>query len=146
MPVFENSFTVKVAPEVVFDYLADRSNEVEWNPGCKFVEPLTDGPIGVGSRWRAQWKGAPVVEGEVLEYDRPHLVASGNPGALEVRSMWTFTRTENGTDIANRFDVTPHGLMKLLFPLLAGRFRKESIANFTRITSLLEGRSTANTA
>lgn len=146
MPVFENSFTVKVSADVAFDYLADRSNEVEWNPGCKFVEPLTDGPIGVGSRWRAQWKGGPVVEGEVLEYDRPHRVVSGNQGALEIRSTWTFTGAENVTDIENRFDVTPHGLMKLLFPVFARRFRRESAVSFSRITALLESRSAASTA
>ena len=144
MPVYEKSFTVTASPEVAFDYLADRSKEVEWNPGCTFVEPLTTAPIGVGSRWRAQWKGGPVVEGEVLEYDRPHRVASGNQGALEVRSTWTFTKAENGTRIGNQFDVTPHGFMKLLFPIFARRFRKESATNFERIAAVLDGRSTAN--
>lgn len=146
MAVFESSFIVKVSPEIAFDYLADRSNEPEWNPGCTFVEPLTDGVIGVGSRWRAQWKGGPVVDGEVIEYDRPRRVTSGNRGALEIRSTWILTSVENGTHVVNRFDVTPHGLMKLMFPLFARRFRKESAVNLLRITALLESRSATSAA
>ena len=36
--------------------------ELEWNPRCRAMEKLTDGPVGVGTRYRAKWKGSPHVE------------------------------------------------------------------------------------
>ena len=39
--------------EVVFDYVADQRNEPIYNPRMLQSEKITDGPIGVGTRFRA---------------------------------------------------------------------------------------------
>ena len=62
MTVIHNSTEIRCTPEQAFDYLSDMRNELEWNPAVESVEKLTDGPVGVGTRFRAKWKGGPPVE------------------------------------------------------------------------------------
>lgn len=71
MPVIKNSVLIHCSPEEAFDYLSDLRAELEWNPACKAMEKLTDGPVGVGTRYRAKWTGSPCIEVETLAYDRP---------------------------------------------------------------------------
>ena len=63
--LIENIIEISRSPEDVFDYLSDMGNEVRWNPDCVAIERLTDGPVGVGTRFRAKWKQGPVVFTEV---------------------------------------------------------------------------------
>jgi hypothetical protein len=41
----------------VFDYCSDNRNELEWNPSAISIEKLTDGPVGLGTKYLARWKG-----------------------------------------------------------------------------------------
>lgn len=57
----------------VFDFVADQRNEPIYNPRMLRSEKITDGPIGIGTRFRATARsGRRVVEMliEVKEYDR----------------------------------------------------------------------------
>ena len=80
MPVISNSVVIRCTPEEGFDYLS----ELEWNPTCQMMEKITDGPVRAGTKFRAKWKLSPVVELEILEYDRPCRWKVHNGGALEV--------------------------------------------------------------
>jgi hypothetical protein len=49
--------------ELVFDHVADQRNEPIYNPRMLRSEKITDGPIGVGTRFRATARsGRRVVE------------------------------------------------------------------------------------
>jgi hypothetical protein len=52
--------------EDVFDYCS----ELQWDPKVKYVEKLTDGPVGVGTRYRAQWANSGPTAVEVVQFDR----------------------------------------------------------------------------
>jgi hypothetical protein len=41
-------------PEDVFDFVADEENEPRYNPQMRLAKKLTDGPIGVGTTFRAK--------------------------------------------------------------------------------------------
>jgi Polyketide cyclase / dehydrase and lipid transport len=43
------STEINCSPEKIFDYLADATNETEWNPEIKTVKKLNEGPIGEGT-------------------------------------------------------------------------------------------------
>ena len=68
MAVLENAVEIARSPLEVFDYCSDLSNEREWSPGSmNSVEKLTDGPVGVGTRYLAEWQqGGP----NTVEYTR----------------------------------------------------------------------------
>jgi hypothetical protein len=45
---------IRSSPEEVFGYCTDLSRELEWNPRTRHVEKVTDGPIGIGTRYQAE--------------------------------------------------------------------------------------------
>jgi hypothetical protein len=73
MTVIKNSTILPCTPEEAFDYLPDLRNELEWNPDCTLMEKITDGPVALGTKFRAQWVGSPVVEVEIVDYERPRM-------------------------------------------------------------------------
>jgi len=87
MSEIRNSVILRCSPEVAFDYLSDLRAELEWNPKCESMEKLTDGPVGLGTKYRAKWKGSPAVQLETVAFDRPRGWTMHNDGPLEV----TFT-------------------------------------------------------
>ena len=85
MTVIENQATIACTPEELFDYCVDLRNELEWNPTVISMEKLTDGPIGVGTRYLARWKGAPsAIEVTCVEFDRPRRWVHDNGGPIAV--------------------------------------------------------------
>lgn len=60
----ERSVTIQAPPEKVFDYVSDFSQHPVWNHQVQEVTQLSEGPIGVGTRFRAREqtpKTAPMV-------------------------------------------------------------------------------------
>jgi deazaflavin-dependent oxidoreductase (nitroreductase family) len=46
---YRTETVIRRAPEDVFDYCSDLRSELQWNPKVKYIEKLTDGPVGVGT-------------------------------------------------------------------------------------------------
>lgn len=116
--VIENSVEIARSPEDVFDYLSDQGHEVEWNPDCLRMDKLTDGPVGVGTRFRAKWKQGPELVTECTRYERPRTWTYENGGPISVVLTVTLEPTEaGGTRLTSRGEWTPHGWMRLAFPV-----------------------------
>lgn len=143
MPVIRNSVLIRSSPEEAFDYLSDLRAELEWNPDCHVMEKLTDGPIGVGTRYRAKWKGSPYVEVETISFERPHSWKMHANGSLEVNFSVRLTPAAEGTTLAVDFEPIPHGWFKLVFPLFLILIRRQERANMIRIRDALERRVAA---
>jgi carbon monoxide dehydrogenase subunit G len=145
--VISNSVEIRCRPEEAFDYLSDLRSELEWNPGIESIEKLTDGPVGLGTRYLAKWKSAPkAVEAETIAYDRPHGWTLHNGGPVEVTVTIRLQPTSEGTRLSSGFDARPHGLFRLLFPLFLIKIRKEEAANMTHLKAALEHRSASGQA
>ena len=131
--VIENTVEIARAPEAVFDYLADQGNEVHWNPDCVSMQKLTEGPVGVGTRFRAKWKQGPVVETECTRFERPRLWRYENGGQISVVLTVTLEPTPTGeTRMTSRGEWTPHGWFRLIFPVFIRVMRsaeREVVAN-----------------
>ncbi len=140
MPVISNSVVIRCTPEEAFDYLSDHRSELEWNPACQVMEKITDGPVGARTRFRAKWKLSPVVELEILEYNRPRGWKVHNGGALEVTMTIRLEPAREGTTLHTDFDVRPHGPLRLIFPIMLRRLRADEKANMGHIRQALERR------
>jgi hypothetical protein len=144
MVLISNSVVIRCTSEQAFDYLSDLRNELDWNPTCERMEKVTDGPVGSGTRFRAKWKLSPVVDLQILEYDRPHCWTAHNGGPLEVTMTVRMEPVPDGTRLSTAFDARPHGFLKLIFPILLRRLRAEETANMGHIRAVLERRHATN--
>jgi uncharacterized protein YndB with AHSA1/START domain len=98
---FEQELSIRRRPEDVFDYVVDASKLSSWQIHKTSVDPLTDGPPGLGSRFRECTKPPGMKEFEQVvefsEFERPsrlhvHVVEGPQP----VDGTWTFTPDGDG--------------------------------------------------
>lgn len=141
MPVIRNSVVLRDSPERVFEYLSDLRGELEWNPKCRSMEKLTEGPVGVGTRYRAKWKGSPVIDLETVAFDRPHSWTMHNGGLIEVTFTGRLEPVPDGTRLHAEFEPTPHGWFRLVFPLFLMLLRRDEKANMLHIREAVDRRA-----
>jgi hypothetical protein len=91
LAVVENAIAIARSPGDVFDYCTDLTREPEWNPKAKRVEKITDGPIGVGTRFEAEFlQGSPMTI-ELVRFDRPVAWESlGRSRRLDAKGDWSW--------------------------------------------------------
>ena len=128
--------------EEVFDFLADVRNEPRNNPIMRRAEKVTDGPIGVGTRFTETTRslGRDVqAEIELTAYDRPRqLGLSIRMPATAITGTIHFAGVPGGTRARWTWDVTPLGVLRPFTPLIAriGQPREERI--WARLKAYLE--------
>ena len=140
MTTITNSILIERKPEEVFDYCVDLRNELEWNPGAQSMEKITQGPIGVGTKFLAKWKQSRRIEVECTAFDRPHGWTYVNGGPVAVSVTVRLTPEDNATRLHSTFDAQPRGSFRLVFPVFVRIMRREERANMTRIRTALESR------
>ena len=120
-------------PEEVFDVVADTSREPRYNPRMHHAEQITNGPIGVGTRFHAETAsmGRPVdMVIEITDYHRPHSLSSTtHMSSMDLHGTLTFEPVPEGTRMEWSWDLQPGGVLKLLSPWIAtiGRRQEQSI-------------------
>ena len=85
--VIDCAIDIERPADVVFAYCTDASNEPQWNPQLRSVTTLTDGPIGIGTRYRLRFRGWAVADSvvEYVGFDPPRSwTARGRSARLEV--------------------------------------------------------------
>lgn len=118
----EGDILINRPVETVFDFVADESNEPRYNPQMLSAQKVSNGPIGLGTRFRAQTasQGRPIeMIIEMTVYDRPRRLASSTQMAeMDIRGTLTFEPSGDGTRMHWSWDVKPRGVLKLLGPLV----------------------------
>jgi|SRR5215471_14162317 len=141
MAVLVNSIEIEAPADAVFDYAADLSNELEWGEPVR-IERLTEGPLRVGSRFAAEWKGGGPVDVEYVLLDRPREWKTlGRSPRMDVNLAG---RVEALGPDRSRFTATmelvPHGWVRLLLPLLKVAMQKTEEKNLASFKRAIEGR------
>ena len=131
--------------EEVFDFVADECNEPRYNPRMRRAEQTSTGPIGPGTRFRAQVTtlGRPVeMTIEVTDYERPrHLASATHLPSMEIRGVLAFDPVPGGTRLRWAWEMEPRGSTKLLTPLVARIGRRQEEANWAGLKRYLEGQA-----
>jgi hypothetical protein len=106
----------------VWSAVGDFSAVAEWDPGVTRAATLTDGPIGVGTRYRvvSHFLGRDVpLEYEVVEYEpRSRLRVRAENGMVSSDDTITFTAGDHGTTVRYDARLEGRGLARLATPLL----------------------------
>ncbi len=130
--------------EEVFDFVADERNEPRYNAQMRRAEKLSDGPIGVGTRYRAEVVsgGRPVsMVIEFTGYERPRRLASTTTmSSMDIAYTLTFEPVREGTRMRWSGEIEPHGMLKLMGTLIAWMGRRQELRIWTGLKGLLEGK------
>jgi hypothetical protein len=122
MAEIEGEIVIGRPVDVVFDYVADQSNEPRYNLRMVRAEKITPGPVGKGTRFRS----AVVSMGRTAElliectgYDRPRLLESATAMQQAVISYTLrFEPAAGGTRMRWSGQVRPKGTFRLLGPVI----------------------------
>lgn len=142
MARIEGEIVIDRTAEEVFDFVSDERNEPRYNPQMLSVEKVTDGPIGAGTRFRAQMRSGRGTVPLLLEFttfDRPSRLGSraSFPGATTDGEL-TFEPCGASTLMRWTWDVRPSGAIKLLTPVVAWMGRRQERRIWSELKRCLE--------
>jgi uncharacterized protein YndB with AHSA1/START domain len=116
--VVEHEVEINRSAEDVFDYCSDPSTEPQWNPQMNSCEKLTDGPLGVGARYRIVIKGKPMIV-ECIRFGRPKTWSTRSESPLMKAGLdGRVVPTSHGARVSMRMWIEPRGLAGLAAPLI----------------------------
>lgn len=142
MPRITGNIMIDRPVEEVFDFVLDERNEPLYNPELLRSEKLTDGPVGVGTRFHAshrQGRGAVNMTVEVTRCERPHRMASKTTMAWsDVHGELTFEPVGDSTRMRWYWEVRLKGHMRALTPLVGFIGRRSERACWEGLKRYLE--------
>ena len=142
MALVEGSVVIDRPVEEVFDFVADGCHEPQYHPEMRRVDKLTEGPVGTGTRFRAEiaGRGRPVtMTTEFIGVERPR--------RIDETSSWrgwsssghlSFDPVPAGTLMSWSWDVRPKGVMRTMGPLVRSIGRRQERRIWTALKGLLE--------
>ena len=139
----EDQILIDRSVEEVFDFVADERNEPRYNPQMRLVEKISDGPIGLGTQYRAEvvsgGRAVPMVI-VFTGYERPRRLASTTRlSNMDIRYTLTFEPASNGTRMRWVGDLEPKGVLRLMAPFVGWMGRRQELRIWTGLKQLLEG-------
>jgi len=122
MAGIEGEILIGQPVDVVFDYVADQSNEPQYNPRMVRAEKITPGPVGKGTQFRSAVASMGRTAEMLIEctgYDRPALLAStATMAQADFSYLLTFEPAAAGTRMRWSGQVRPKGAFRLLGPVI----------------------------
>jgi class 3 adenylate cyclase len=129
----EGEIVIERPVEEVFDFVADERNEPRFNPRMVHAELISEGPIGLGTRFRTELqtmgRTMPMTV-EFTTYERPWRLGSlTRSSMMETEGELTFESAPGGTRMRWSWDVRPRGTLKLTAPFIGmiGRGQEQRI-------------------
>jgi len=108
--------------DVVFDYVADQSNEPQYHLQMIRAEKVTAGPVRKGTQFRSAVASRGHTAEMLIEctgYDRPRLFASCTTmQQADISYTLTFEPAAGGTRMRWSGHVRPKGALRLLGPMI----------------------------
>ncbi len=126
----------------VFDYVADQSNEPQYNPRMAWAEKITAGPVGKGTRFRSAICAGPHTVPMLIEctrYERPRLFATRTRMAqADICYVLRFAPEAGGTRMSWSGRVRPKGAFRLLGPAIAWQGNRQERRTWASLKARLE--------
>jgi hypothetical protein len=138
--VIEAAIDIRRPAGEVFGYCSDHTNEIEWNPAMRRVAKITDGPIGVGTRYEMEFMpGRPII-GKCVWYDPPtSWTVTGSGKGMRSSFSGRVTPVPAGAQLTLRMEIETRGLLRPVLPVLRRRMPQDLSRDITLIKAKLEG-------
>jgi len=122
MARIEGQILIDRPVDVVFDYVADQSNEPQYNLQMVRAEKITPGPVGKGTQFRSAVASRGRTTEMLIEctgYARPRLLQSTTAMAqADISYTLTFEPADAGTRMRWSGQVRPKGAFRPLGPVI----------------------------
>jgi len=138
----EGEIVINRPVEEVFDFVADERNEPRYNQQMRRAEQISEGPIGIGARFRAETvsmgRAVPVVI-EFTGFDRPaRIEETAHMSSMDLHGGLTFEPVPAGTRMRWSWQLQPRGMLRLMSPIVASMGRGSERRIWTGLKRLLE--------
>lgn len=138
----EGEITINRPVEGVFYFVADERDEPRHNARMVRAELISDGPIGVATRFRTELStmgGTMPMTVEFTGYERPSRLASvTHSSMMETEGALTFESIPGGTRMRWSWDVRPRGAMRVRAPFVGAVGRRQERRIWGSLKRLLE--------
>jgi carbon monoxide dehydrogenase subunit G len=142
MAGFETSEWIAQPPEQVFGFLHDPDRAGQVVPSVIKLEKVTDGPVGVGTRFRE----TRLVRGdehetelEVVQYEPPRAYGVRNvTNGIETVYTYRLAPEGGGTQITLQAEVKAGGLKAMMVPVVVSVLKREDGDHLQRLKTAVE--------
>lgn len=141
---FEFTAVIHRPPADVFAFFrdVDQYNEHEGSP-VPVLDKITDGPVGVGTRYREVVKMMPFVTmtilSEITRYEpERHLASWWRSRVMEGQLAYHLEPVGDGTRVVQKMSLNPLGVLCLFSPLIKVMFSRAVGQRLVEIKALLE--------
>jgi carbon monoxide dehydrogenase subunit G len=139
---FEFSEYIAKPPNEVFDLISNPANGSKFLENIKECKKLTDGPIGVGSKFRE----TRLMDGKeastdlrVSAYEPPaHVGISSEVEGIKVEYHYHLAAEAGGTRVRWVCELEASGLRKMMLPMVASIMKKEDGDHLQKLKTYLE--------
>jgi len=143
MATFEMTEWVARSPKDVFQFVTDSANAPKVSDSVIRMEKLTDGPMGVGTRYQETRlmdgkEQQAVLEVVAFENGSRYSVRNETQG-IETVYQYEFSPENDGTRIVLTCNVNAKGLKKAMVPVVVNILKKEDGDHLQRLKSTMEG-------
>ena len=127
--------------EQVFAFLADTGKVSTWQSSLIKLEPLTEGPLRLGSRFREirrLGRKDTEIQGQVTAFEPNKRLETKTTTKPEVTISFSFDPENGGTRLRYKFVLLSNGMMRLFEPLIGRSIKKERESDFETLKRMLE--------
>jgi uncharacterized membrane protein len=141
--MIQHEFTIHLnrPVEQVFAFLMDTGKLPMWQSNLIKNEPLTQGPLRLGSRFlevRRLGRKESEIQAEITAFELNKRFETRTLTKPDVTVSYSFEPEDGGTRLKHKFVMLTSGLMRFLEPLIAGSIKKESEMDFETLKHILE--------
>jgi uncharacterized protein YndB with AHSA1/START domain len=127
--------------EQVFAFLMDTSKLTTWQSNLIKSEPLTEGPLRTGSRFREIRRinnKETEIQGEITVLELNKCLETRTATKPQAMVSYSLDPEHGGTRLKYKFVLVTSGLMRLLEPMIASSIKKDTVADFQTLKQILE--------
>lgn len=141
---FEFSEHIARPPKEVFELISDPSNGSKFVDNIKDCQKLTDGPIGVGTKFRETrlMNGKEASADLLVSAYEPHthVGISTETEGIKVEYHYHLSPEDGGTRVRWVCELEASGLRKMMLPMVAGIMKKEDGDHLQKLKAYLEAK------
>jgi uncharacterized protein YndB with AHSA1/START domain len=138
-----DTITINRSVEDVFAYVTDTTNDPAWHTDILEAKKMSEGPIGVGTKWQLRFKpfmGVSESISEVVAFEPNRKeVLQGMAGPMATTLTYLFEPADGGTRHTRRVQIKISGWMKMMEPLMRLMVPKRNAVFVANLKRVLEG-------